>query len=134
MLGVVYGIYQDGALSYVGSTTSSLELRMARHRTKMLERPGRKLYKTMAEIGPEHFTIAPLCEVTFDTCAQLRAKEGELIRFHNTVKEGLNVRMAGRCRSQYRIDEHERIRTYKREYMRRWRAGLRATSALASHI
>ena len=58
--------------------------------------PDRKLYKLMAEVGVEHFSVELIIDCPCDRREVLLRAEGEQIRLHKTAEEGCNAKMAGR--------------------------------------
>ena len=103
---------------YIGSTTESLSLRMARHRSKFKEfLRGDKVshirsYDLFNEYGVENCKIELIEYYKCDTSAELRKREGEHIK--NT--ECVNKRVEGRTNKEYKQDNKDKIREYDREY------------------
>ena len=100
---------------YIGSTCQSLSQRMAQHRRtlKCGYLGGMKLYNLMLESGEENFYIELMEEYPCENKDQLRKREGEYIREHQT---GLNTKLAGRKSLEYYHDNKERVVEYKKEY------------------
>ena len=94
---------------YVGSTTRPLSERMADHRKSIKRSPELKIYKLMGEVGVEHFHIELLVDFPCERKEQLLKAEGEQIRKHNTMADGVNARIAGRGHAEYYVDNKEAI-------------------------
>ena len=106
--GKIYKIVNDvNDDIYIGSTCNPLWSRFACHKsyTKLEQQKNRKLYKTMLEIGVEHFKIILIEVFKCDTKDELRAREDFFIR---TIKPSLNSANAVRTK--------EDVREYKKEY------------------
>lgn len=107
--GKVYRILQDGMKTvYIGSTTQELSARMGQHRKGVKRWPELKLYKLMAKVGVDHFSIELILDCPCDRCETLNRAEGEQIRRHNTITEGCNHKLAGRTQA-----EHQQTPEYK---------------------
>ena len=78
---------------YIGSTSKSLKYRWAKHKSKMCERPGRKLYKHIDDLGIENFVIEEICQVVGGR-AECLAAEQKAIEECNSILNGLNTRRA----------------------------------------
>ena len=101
--GKVYRILQDGTKTvYIGSTTQELSARMGQHRKGLVNYPNMKLYKLMAEVGVDRFTIELIVDVPCDRREILNRAEGEQIRLHGTITDGCNQNVAGRNAVEYR--------------------------------
>jgi len=101
--GKVYRILQDGVKTvYIGSTCQTLSARMGQHRKGLTKYPNWKLYKLMAEVGVDHFSIELIVDCPCDRREILNRAEGEQIRIHGTIAEGGNKCLAGRTRAEYR--------------------------------
>ena len=114
----IYKIYNniDDEI-YVGSTCSSLSVRMARHRYSVNENKNKNgyLYQKMREIGMNNFFIELLQD--YPDCQnieQLRRKEGEFIR---ELKPTLNRNIAGRTTKERYNDNIEDKKQYDKD---RW--------------
>ena len=100
--GKVYRILQDNEKTvYIGSTTQELSARMGQHRKGPKQHPTLKLYKLMAEVGVDRFSIELIVDVPCDRREILNRAEGEQIRLHGTIVEGANQFMAGRTMAEY---------------------------------
>ena len=103
--GKIYRILQDNDKTvYIGSTTQPLSARMSGHRRRIKQKPHFKLYKLMAEVGVERFTIELVADFPCERREQLCAEEGRHIRLNNTVGAGANNNVAGRTLETYRED------------------------------
>ena len=101
--GKVYRILQDNEKTvYIGSTTQELSARMGQHRKGPKQHPTLKLYKLMAEVGVDRFTIELIVDVPCDRREILNRAEGEQIRLHGTIIAGANQFLPGRTPSEYR--------------------------------
>ena len=100
---------------YIGSTCQSLSQRMAQHRRtlKCGKLGGMKLYNLMIDLGEENFYIELIEEYPCENKDQLRKREGEFIREHQTE---LNTKLAGRKSLEYYYDNKERVMESKKEY------------------
>ena len=87
---------------YIGSTIQPLSKRMNGHRCGMT-RQGMKLYKFMCELGVNKFYIELVENCPCSSKEELHAREGHWIRACGT----LNHCVAGRKKTQYRIDKAE---------------------------
>jgi len=100
--GKVYRILQDGVKTvYIGSTCQTLSQRMAGHRKGVKQTPTHKLYKLMAEVGIEHFSIELIVDCPCDRREILNRAEGEQIRLHGTIADGCNKKLAGRTGAEW---------------------------------
>ena len=100
--GKVYRILQDNEKTvYIGSTTQELSARMGQHRKGPKQHPTLKLYKLMAEVGVDRFSIELIVDVPCDRREILTRAEGEQIRLHGTIAAGANQFMAGRTVAEY---------------------------------
>lgn len=100
-------------LVYVGSTTQTLAERMAEHRrhSKMQKTSSYKIYQHFREIGVEKFHIELLESNQFSTKEELRARENHYIRRYDSLKGGLNKKLA--------LEDNERKnenREYSKDY------------------
>ena len=95
---------------YVGSTIQPLSKRMGVHKGSrnldLLENV--PLYKSMRDIGAEHFYIELIEECPCDNLEQLRKIEGRYIREIGT----LNKNIAGRTAAQWYVDNVQRMKEY----------------------
>ena len=95
---------------YIGSTTEGLSLRMTRHRAgyKTFLNSGKKLissFKLFNEYGIENCKIELIEYFKCDSLAELRKREGEVIK--NT--ECVNKLVAGRTQKEYHDANKEKI-------------------------
>lgn len=99
---------------YVGSTTTTLCKRMAKHResTKSKEKKDRKVYAKMNEIGAEQFYIELIENYPCETLEQLRQREGYYIREMGT----LNTQVAGRTKQGWANDHKEHRKQQHQDY------------------
>ena len=108
--GKIYRILQDNVKTvYIGSTVQPLSVRMAGHRKGIKHRPHVKLYKLMAEVGVDRFTIELVADFPCERHEQLIAEEGRHMRLNNTVEGGANDRMAGRTKNEYCAERKARL-------------------------
>ena len=96
---------------YIGSTTESLSLRMARHRhhyRQFLKNNKNFIssYELFKEYGVENCKIQLIEYYKCDSLAELRKREGEHIKKTDCV----NKRVEGRTQKEYKIDNKERLR------------------------
>ena len=107
-------VYQITDLSYtkyyIGSTTESLSMRMARHRASYKSflknvKGHVRAYDLFNEYGVENCKIELVEYYTCDTLQELRKREGDHIK--NT--ECVNKQVAGRTQKEYREDNKERV-------------------------
>ena len=98
----VYALVYDGARCYVGSTCETLHSRLVRHRWRALtnERPHSRLYRYMAERGPENFHTELIATVPLED--RMRT-EAQYIRSHGL----LNRQVPGRTRAEWVQDRRE---------------------------
>ena len=115
---------ENDKMVYVGSTVRNLSERMSEHRRGIKEYPTFKLYELMGRVGVEHFHIELLADFPCERKEQLLAEEGRLIRLHNMVEEGTNVKWTGRSRAEtvkacadaYRSTHKEELKEKERTY------------------
>ena len=93
---------------YIGSTIKTLSQRMACHRGHVKSRQHLPLYKSMVELGVEHFYIELIENCPCNDVYELRAREGHFIREIGT----LNKLIAGRTQKQYKEDNYDKIKQY----------------------
>ena len=116
--GQIYKIVDVGMnMCYIGSTVEQLSVRMARHRChykKYLE--GKHNYVSVFEIfdtfGLENCKIVWIENWTCDEKKQLHAREGHHIANHECV----NKRKEGRTDKEWRIDNHDKLIEYNKQY------------------
>ena len=103
---------------YIGSTTESLSLRMARHRAnyKSFLSGGKgshiRLFEIFNEFGIENCKIQLVEYFKCDTLQELQRREGEVIKITDCV----NKLVAGRTRKEYRDDNRDKLREIDMEY------------------
>jgi len=115
--GKVYRILQDGVKTvYIGSTCQTLSARMGQHRKGPEVFPNLKLYKLMAEVGVDRFSIELIVDCPCDRREILNRAEGEQIRLHGTIAEGGNTNVAGRTSAEYY--QSPEVKAKKAEYQR----------------
>ncbi|MFD2568688.1 NUMOD1 domain-containing DNA-binding protein [Pseudotenacibaculum haliotis] len=86
---IVYRIVNTITLeTYIGVTTTSLEIRKRDHLSKAKNNTGGKLYESMATYGIENFKFQ-VVDTTLDTMNELAEKEKSLIR--KNKEEGLSL-------------------------------------------
>jgi len=103
-------------LVYVGSTTQSLTKRFSKHKeiTKYNHKSkcNYEIYEAFNKFGIENFYME-LLELFPCSCKdELHKKEGEYIRKFDSYKNGYNMRIAGRSKSQYNKENKEKIKEY----------------------
>ena len=96
---------------YIGSTTESLSMRMARHRSdyKKFLNSGQKFissFDLFNEYGVENCKIELIEYFKCDSLQELRKREGQVIK--NT--ECVNKWVAGRTQKEYREDNKDKIK------------------------
>ena len=113
--GKIYAIYNyiDPSLVYVGSTCQSLSKRLSKHRREMNSKQSqtKPFYMKMREICKEQFYIELLEEYPCENNEQLRAREGHYIR---EMKASLNGRIEGRTMEEWREENKERLKEYRK--------------------
>ncbi len=115
----------DNNLIYVGSTTQPLRKRWFTHKSRInnIKFNTSLLYRTMIEIGKEHFYIELYESYNCNSKEELNRREGEVIREIGT----LNNNITGRTRKEYRNDNKkhykewcednkEQLKVYNLEY------------------
>ena len=103
---------------YVGSTSGELNIRMKQHLRDMYKHPNIKLYRAMKEFQPSNFYINLLEEFACENIRQLRKQEGKYIRI---IKPELNKNIAGRSVEEYKEDNKDALRVYRKLYYRKYR-------------
>ena len=124
--GKVYALTHAGNVFYVGSTVQSLDarLRVAGHRLKAFQCPGRMLYRRFAEVGAENVAIVLLSTFPCESRDALLAEERRLILEHATHTGGCNARVAGgRQDGGWKARNREKHLAYCREWNRAKREG-----------
>ena len=122
---------------YIGSTVRPLSECMHGHRCKVDTREDKNkgIYKLLCQVGVEHFHIELISNFPCNSCEELNAEKGRIIRLNNMTVEGCNTRNAGRShkesvkayldthkeeideyRNQYIVDHKEEITTKLKEY------------------
>ena len=101
---------------YIGSTTESLSLRMARHRHhyKQFLKNNKNFissYELFKEYGVENCKIELIEYYKCDTSAELRKREGEHIKNNDCI----NKRVEGRTGKEYKQDNKDKIREYREQ-------------------
>ena len=113
--GKVYRILQDNEKTvYIGSTTQELSARMGQHRKGLVNYPHLKLYKLMAEVGVDRFTIELIVDCPCERREILTRAEGEQIRLHGTIADGCNQNVAGQTIAEYEQLPENRARRLER--------------------
>ena len=103
---------------YIGSTTESLCMRMARHRSRYKsflrdDKEGRlRSFEIFNEFGVENCKIELIEYFKCDTLQELRRKEGEHIKNTKCV----NKFVAGRTDKEYREDNKDKMIDMFKEY------------------
>ena len=103
---------------YIGSTTESLSLRMARHRANYKsflsggKGPHIRLFEIFNEFGIENCKIQLVEYFKCDTLQELQRREGEVIKTTVCVNEIV----AGRTQKEYRDDNRDKIRELAKQY------------------
>ena len=124
--GKIYKIYNTiNDDIYVGSTTQKLCERMRHHRCSR----NRLIHKAFIDLGVKNFFIELIEKCPCNDKDELRKKEGEYIR---SLKPSLNMRIEGRNKTEYYIDNKEHLlqlmnkynennKEHVREYMKQYR-------------
>ena len=102
---------------YIGSTTQILCKRFGDHKTKY-KGYLKNIYKFVTsfkilELGDAYIEL--LEEFSCDNKLQLEKREGELIREHKN--NCVNKKIEGRTDKEYRVDNVEKLKTYRREHV-----------------
>ena len=119
MIGMTYVIKNTvNNMLYVGSTSGELNIRMKQHLRDMYKHPNIKLYRAMKEFQPSNFYINLLEEFACENIRQLRKQEGKYIRI---IKPELNKNIAGRSVEEYKEDNKDALRVYRKLYYRKYR-------------
>lgn len=119
MIGMIYVIKNTvNNMLYVGSTSGELNIRMKQHLRDMYKHPNIKLYRAMKEFQPSNFYINLLEEFACENIRQLRKQEGKYIRI---IKPELNKNIAGRSVEEYKEDNKDALRVYRKLYYRKYR-------------
>ena len=119
MIGMIYVIKNTvNNMLYVGSTSGELNIRMKQHLRDMYKHPNIKLYRAMKEFQPSNFYINLLEEFVCENIRQLRKQEGKYIRI---IKPELNKNIAGRSVEEYKEDNKDALRVYRKLYYRKYR-------------
>jgi hypothetical protein len=100
----------DNDLIYVGSTTQPLHKRWHTHKSRLNNSDFNDcfFYKTMIEIGKEHFYIELYENYSCNSKEELNRREGEVIRDIGT----LNSNITGRTPQEYRKDNKEHYKEW----------------------
>ena len=119
-LGKVYAIHNTvNDKVYVGSTIRTLAQRMAEHRKSTCDevRCTWPLYSAMLELGVDKFYIELLGDFPCERREQLLSEEGKHIREYKSISPaGYNVKVAGRKKDQYYVDNIEEIKKKKLQH------------------
>ena len=118
--GKIYRVWETSyAKCYVGSTTETLALRMAKHRCYYrFWAEGRDLHKKATvydlfdEYGVDNCKIELLENFPCGSKSELEAQEGYHIRNNNCV----NKRIEGRSKIEYRFDHKDKMKEYNDIY------------------
>ena len=128
MIGMIYVIKNTvNNMLYVGSTSGELNIRMKQHLRDMYKHPNIKLYRAMKEFQPSNFYINLLEEFACENIRQLRKQEGKYIRI---IKPELNKNIAGRSVEEYKEDNKDALRVYRKLYYRKYREVIGIVSPL----
>ena len=95
---------------YVGSTTSPLSLRMAKHRSDTKNNSNNTSSKEIMKYGDAYIEL--LEAYPCSSKEELNRKEGEFIR----TLDCINKRIEGRTRKEYRCDNKELISKLNADY------------------
>ena len=104
---------------YIGSTTESLSMRMARHRSQYKKQEGLGFKVFSFELfdlyGIENCKIELMEKFSCETKEELLKREGEIIQAHDCV----NKQVAGRTKKQWYLDNkdccNEKSKQYRKE-------------------
>lgn len=111
----IYGLYHnDEKLLYIGSTTTTLKLRLQHHisHSKQDKHKTRAIYQFMN--NNENISIKLIEEYFCDNKFDLEKREGELIR-DNDFNKLLNSEIPHRTQSEYRKDNPEKHKEYDKK-------------------
>ena len=114
--GKIYKIYNTiNDDIYIGSTTQKLCERMRHHRCSISQstKGNRLIHKAFIGLGVKNFFIELIEKCPCNDKDELRKKEGEYIR---SLKPSLNMRIEGRNKKEYYIDNKEHIREIHKEW------------------
>ena len=102
----------DENLIYVGSTTQKLSQRLAKHRSDCKRGRGCSLYDYIINDDWSDFYIELYEMYPCNQKCELEKREGEVIREIGTI----NKCIAGRSQKEYREENAEKIKEYKKGY------------------
>lgn len=114
--GKIYSIRSSQTTNiYIGSTTTSLSNRMARHRFdyKQFLNDTKNYVSSFELLKYEDAYIELIEDCPCDNREQLNRREGEVIRATNNC---INKQIAGRTRKQYCEDNKEHIKQRMKQY------------------
>ena len=114
--GKIYKIYNTITDDiYIGSTTQRLCERMRQHRcdSRSKKQGHLRIYKAFKEHGIDNFFIELIEKCPCNDKDELRKKEGEYIRL---LKPSLNIRIEGRTKQEYFVDNRDSIRQKTKAY------------------
>lgn len=120
--GKIYGLYQrdNNRLVYVGSTTTSLNQRLYRHKIDADIDKERPIYKYFNEEGGiSNFYIELIEKFPCNSKQELTQREGQIQRETNILKDGFNRRIAGRTKAEYLKDNKEQVEQRHKNYYAR---------------
>lgn len=110
---------------YVGSTVTTLALRMSRHRASAKTQTHLKMFKAFGEIGVNNFSIELIEDFSCDTKQELRAREDHFIRLlkpnYNSVNAVFNKEKRKEYMTDYLPKYIEKNREEISEYKKKWK-------------
>lgn len=118
-LGIIYKFVcnKTNKLLYVGSTTKTLEHRLAQHRYNESYGPDgtnyRYVYKYISDVGWSNVSIDIVEHFPYQDVVDLRNREGYYIRL---MKPEYNINIAGRTMKEYRDENKYELAEYSKRY------------------
>lgn len=101
-------------LVYIGSTTQTLENRWLNHMNDRLKK-NQKIYRAMGELGYKNFYIDPIEPYPCNSKFELWNREKHLIKEYDSVNNGYNERLPNRSQKEYREDNIDFIKEYRKK-------------------
>lgn len=108
---------RNDAFIYVGSTTQSLSMRIAKHRSSSKRTPNIKIYKhILGNGGWVNFKIVLIESYSCNSKEELLARENFWQKHFDTIRNGLNNNNAVSDKNQYYEDNKARICEMIKQY------------------
>jgi len=107
---------------FIGATVRSLDECMFQHtrNIKVEKIKHMEIYKLIAEVGVEHFTIELICDFPCNSQTELNEEKGRHIQQLGMIENGCNSRHAGRshtdCVKAYKEGHKDAIKAYEKTY------------------